>query len=205
MTPAIVRKQIRIKASAEALWPYIGTTAGLRQWWGSHVVIEPKVGGYCEERGHAPGAFYRLCGQVTVYDPPHHLELVLRNPDGGVSWPVLTTLRITLQQEGEETLVTLVHQAFGALPEVTCQLEVSFDLPVDKSHSPVTFNRLGRRHPLALQTAAHVPPLHPLLAAPLLDAVRSQQWLASQSIEWTARAQRWVALMAAKESKCHLS
>ena len=204
MTPAIVRKQIRIKASVEALWPYIGTEAGLRQWWGSDVVIEPKVGGYCEERGHAQGAFYRLCGQVTVYDPPYRLELVLRNPDGG-SWPALATLRITLQEEGEETLVTLVHQAFGALPEATCQLEVSLDLRVDKSHPSVTATRLGRRHPLALQPAAHVLPLPPLLAAPLLDAVHSQQWLVSQSIEWTARAERLVALMAAKESKCHSS
>jgi uncharacterized protein YndB with AHSA1/START domain len=43
MMPAILRKAMRLKAPAARVWQYIGTEAGLRQWWGADIALEAKV------------------------------------------------------------------------------------------------------------------------------------------------------------------
>src|SRR5215212_9507382 len=100
----IIHKTIAIKAPAERVWRYVGTEAGLRQWWGLQLTLEAKQGGRCTERGLFNGKPLELAGEVTVYDPPRQLSLLLRpennregnrvaNPGG---WPGFTTITITL-------------------------------------------------------------------------------------------------------------
>jgi uncharacterized protein YndB with AHSA1/START domain len=202
MTPAILHKQIRIKASAAQVWPYIGTQEGLRQWWGTDVSMEAKVGGACEERSQVKGTSYHLQGEVTAYAPPRHLALVLRNTDHGATWPALTTLRITLQDEGEETLVTLVHQAFGAATEPPRQIDDHTPSPVAEPTRPVIIPHRVHGHPLAGQPVGAAMPLQwqspltvpPLLAGPLPATVGRQRWLEAQRVGWSARFMRLIGL-----------
>src|SRR6478672_2006889 len=105
----IIRKTIAIKAPAERVWRYVGTEAGLRQWWGIQLTLEAKQGGRCAERSLFNGKPLALAGEVTVYDPPRQLSLLLRpennmesNPAG---WPGFTTITITLKEENGHTLV----------------------------------------------------------------------------------------------------
>jgi len=202
MTPAILHKQIRIKASAARVWPYIGTQEGLRQWWGTDISMEAKVGGACEERIQVKGTSYHLRGEVTAYAPPRHLALVLRNLGHGATWPALTTLHITLQDEGEETLVTLVHQAFGVATEPRGQIDDHAHSPVAEPTRPLITPHRVHGHPLAGQHAGAAVPLQwqspqtvpPLLAGPLLAAVGRQHWLEAQRIGWSARFIRLIGL-----------
>jgi len=202
MIPAILHKQIRIKASAAQVWPYIGTEEGLRQWWGTDISMEAKVGGVCEERSQVKGTSYHLRGEVTAYAPPRHLALVLRNLDHGATWPALTTLRITLQDEGEETLVTLVHQAFRAATEPPRQIDDHAPSPVAEPTRPVITPHRVHGHPLAGQHAGAAMPLQwhspltvpPLLAGPLPAAVGRQHWLEAQRVGWSDRLMRLIGL-----------
>ena len=202
MTPAILRKEIRIKASAAWVWPYIGTEEGLRQWWGTDISLEAKTGGYCEERSLVQGTSYLLRGEVTAYAPPHHLALVLRNMENGATWPALTTLHITLQDEGEETLVTLVHQAFGPATEPRCQIDDDAHPAVAEPHNTGSTYHLVQGHPQVPQGASASMPLpwqSPLTAPSLLGvqvpaAVGRKHWLEAQRIGWIARLIRLTTL-----------
>lgn len=206
MTPAIVRKEIRIHASADCVWPYIGTEEGLRQWWGTTISLEAKVGGYCEERSQMQGISYLLRGEVTAYAPPHHLALILRNMDQGASWPTLTTLHITLQDEGEETLVTLVHRAFGPGTEPRCQRDDHVTSPVAETTNTITTNRLMQGLWQEGQGPYSSLPLHkeltwtshPLRAGHISKSVERHNWLETQRVAWITRWMRLIALSTEK-------
>lgn len=113
MMPIAIHKAIEINAPAARVWRYIGNEAGLRRWWGVNITLEAKQGGRCEERSHFNGQPRHFAGEVTVYDPPRQLVLLLRQQDEVAAWPALMTISLTLKEENERTLVTLEHQAVG--------------------------------------------------------------------------------------------
>lgn len=113
MIPVTIQKTIQIAASAALVWQYVGTEAGLRQWWGLEIALEEKLGGRCEERSMVEQKVHCLQGEVTAYAPPHQLALLLRNTDEQVNWPAWMTISITLQERAGRTQVTLIHQTFG--------------------------------------------------------------------------------------------
>jgi uncharacterized protein YndB with AHSA1/START domain len=116
MMPMTIHKVVEIQAPADRVWRYVGTEAGLRKWWGIDITLEAKQGGHCEERSLFNGKLLYLSGEVTVYDPPHQLILLLRREGETEAWPAFTTISITLKQENDRTVVTLEHQAIGPLP-----------------------------------------------------------------------------------------
>jgi hypothetical protein len=76
MTPAILHKQIRIKASAAQVWPYIGTQEGLPVV-GTDISMEAKVGGACEERIRA---VTRKNGRIALTGAVCRRAIEPRNP-----------------------------------------------------------------------------------------------------------------------------
>ncbi len=110
-----IRKVIELKAPIEHVWRYVGSEAGLRKWWGSDMTLEAKQGGRCAEQSLLNGKALHLVGEVTVYEPPHQLVLMLRQAEAPVTWPTCTILSITLKESDGRTRVTLEHQAFGAV------------------------------------------------------------------------------------------
>lgn len=115
MMPATIYKEITIHAPAAKVWPFVGTEAGLRQWWQTDVRLDPKPGGRCAERGVFNGAPYQLEGTVAVYDPPRRLVLLFSdNPTAG-AWPTAMNITITLDEGKDATVVRVVHQVYGSL------------------------------------------------------------------------------------------
>lgn len=131
MEPIRIHQEIWIQAPAAHVWNFIGTEEGLRQWWSKDLSLEAAQGGRCEERAIYQGMPCHLVGEVTTYEPPSQLALFMRNVAGADAWPLFTSITITLAEtiknevsQGEnhaegsvETVVTLVHQAFGPLSE----------------------------------------------------------------------------------------
>ncbi|MCX6046342.1 MAG: SRPBCC domain-containing protein [Chloroflexi bacterium] len=113
--PTTIHKTIEINATIEQVWRYLGSEAGLRQWWGSDIRLEAKQGGRCEERSLFNGKPHYLAGEVTVFEPPRQLVLNLRRAEELETWPAFTIVSITLKESAGRTLVTLEHQAYGAL------------------------------------------------------------------------------------------
>ena len=120
MTP-MVHKEIEIEAPAEQVWAYVGTQAGLQQWWGAQIFLEEAEGGRCEERGALDGVPYHRVGKVTIYDPPRQLHLTFQAVTAQ-TWPAYTTISLTLSEAGQRTLVTVVQQVHDlphGMPDAT--------------------------------------------------------------------------------------
>lgn len=144
MMPVTIEKQITIAAKAATIWRYIGTEAGLRQWWGRDIALEEKPGGRCEERTLWQGRTQVWRGAVTHYAPPHQLALLLRNPATEESWPAWMTISLTLVESNGQTQVILHQEAFGALP-VDVISEVSVPIPSASASPQPMWNRPQRQ------------------------------------------------------------
>ena len=110
MMPLRICKEITINAAASHVWPWIGSEAGLRQWWGMEVWLEAKPGGRCAERGVRNGRPYQLDGIVTTYDPPHQLVMLLNSQPDDSGEVAFMRVDITLEENAAGTLVRAVHE-----------------------------------------------------------------------------------------------
>ncbi len=181
--PVTVQQAIEIRGSAQQIWPYIGTEAGLRRWWGMDITLEEKQGGRCEERGIFQGRACLLRGEVTVYAPPHQLVLLLRNAQHEPAWPAFTTISLTLTEANGYTVVTVDHQAFGTLPaaypvETITSQEVRLapvhPLILNQRPLPATARPIATSQPSTVGTA---------LKQPLFYA-RDEAWHDKQAVRW---------------------
>jgi uncharacterized protein YndB with AHSA1/START domain len=116
MMPATIRKQITIHAPAAHVWQFVGTEAGLRQWWQTEITLEARQGGRCSERGLINGKPYHFEGIVAVYDPPRQLVLLLAGAEKGATWPTSMNITMTLEEVAGVTTVRVVHGVADVLP-----------------------------------------------------------------------------------------
>ena len=129
ITPAPVRKSIRVKASPEKAFEVF--TAGMSRWWpGSHsinqsplksVTIEPRVGGRWFERGE-DGSECEW-GRVLAWEPPAQLVLAWQ-VDGQWRFDpnLVTEVEVRFIPDGDATRVELEHrniERFGDQAEPT--------------------------------------------------------------------------------------
>lgn len=177
MMPMLIQKQIEIAARATTVWRFIGTEEGLRQWWGLAVTLEAKQGGRCEERIQWQGRPCHLCGQVTVYDPPHQLTLFLRNEDEANGGPTWTTIAITLAEKNGRTQVTLVQQVFS-------QVAVE-PIGVEPVLAPQSWGNRQQPQNWLGATGSAAPGLVNGSVRPLSDS----RWLDQQEAHWNERLQ----------------
>lgn len=173
MMPVTIRKTIEIKAPVERVWRYVGTEDGLRQWWGVNLSLEAKQGGRCAERSLFNGKPLYLTGEVTVYDPPHQLSLLLRRADAAESWPTFTLISLQLQETEGNTVVTLEHQALGTLPA-----EYTSGWPMPQVQTPmperqVILNQLPGASTFAVQ---------PLVSA--ASPISERAWVRTYATRW---------------------
>lgn len=180
MIPVTIEKQIAIAAKAATVWRFVGTEAGLRQWWGLDIALEAKAGGRCEERGHWQGRAYCLRGTVTTYQPPHQLTLVLHNTDESKPWPAWVTISICLTESDAQTQVTLVHQAFDA---ITSGLEPAYPVPLATATPHAIWNMHSPQNQLGLPPTPH---RRSNGVASLLTSATTDAWLAQQETRWQA-------------------
>lgn len=116
--PDEVRLERRLPGPAERVWRYL-TEPDLRAQWLSRGTLEPRVGGAVEQifhnddltpGGEPPPAAYAnskghtVRGEVTVYDPPHHLAYTWMHASGSPS-----EVRFDLTPDGNEVLLVVTH------------------------------------------------------------------------------------------------
>jgi uncharacterized protein YndB with AHSA1/START domain len=115
MSDATIQREIEIDAPVERVWSLVATEAGLRQWWGGQIALEPKEGGRCEEWSRGPDGERHQRGVVTVYDPPRQLALTFQPEDDG-EWPLLSTITIQVEERAGRSKVRVIHEAHSLVP-----------------------------------------------------------------------------------------
>ncbi|MFN8489089.1 MAG: SRPBCC domain-containing protein [Caldilineaceae bacterium] len=173
MMPVTIRKTIEIKAPLERVWRYVGTEEGLRQWWGVNLSLETKQGGRCAERSLFNGKPLYLTGEVTVYDPPRQLSLLLRRADESETWPAFTLISLQLKEADGHTVVTLEHQALGAL-----SMEATIGWPRPEIETPTP-----ERQVILNQLPGASAPAVKLLAS-AASQISERTWVRTYEIRW---------------------
>lgn len=168
------RQDILVNAPLNHVWQLVATEDGLRQWWGNTIHLEAKEGGRCEEWRATNQQMVHWQGVVTLYAPPHELLITLRAQDKPTTAPELTTISISLKEEGVQTRVHVTQRAFGLTPAITTS-------PLPDAVSPATYPSMPMSQliqPPPNQPVSSVQPVMPLqstLAYPQ-DHEATKQW-----------------------------
>jgi DNA-binding transcriptional ArsR family regulator/uncharacterized protein YndB with AHSA1/START domain len=114
-----VANEVRIAAPREQVFDAV---LRMGEWWphrfrdGSGVVVEPRVGGrFYEDWAGEEGALY---GTVTTLSRPS--TFVVTGPMG-MGGPVVGVFAFELAEDGDETVLSCTHRAFGDIDEETRQ------------------------------------------------------------------------------------
>lgn len=113
--------RIEIAAAIEDVWDAISTADGITRWFAPTAEVVPGVGGHVFVSW---GGEMQWTTPITVWDPPHHLQLLDERDkprsDSGVikadapSTPVRVTIDYLLEGHGSTTVLRIVHAGFGA-------------------------------------------------------------------------------------------
>ena len=102
----------RIDASPEAVWKALTDPGKISQWWGEGVKIEPRVGGRFEEPWtDENGRPILTSGEVLSIEPGRELRLSWKDED----WPAFTQVSFRLENEGKQTIFTVIHEGWDGL------------------------------------------------------------------------------------------
>ncbi|MEX2160607.1 MAG: SRPBCC domain-containing protein [Anaerolineales bacterium] len=110
--------EIEINAPPEKVWAKLATLEGLKEWFGSNLVFEHKVGGRFQLEGVLPGEGpYKFTGQVVSIVPEQKLTFTWTEVGEKGVWPAHTLVTFQLSPSAVGTRVTLSHTGFAALGE----------------------------------------------------------------------------------------
>lgn len=136
ITPAPVRKSVRVNASPERAFKVF--TGDMTRWWrpehhiGSSplkaVVLEPRVGG----RWHEVTEDGATCewGKVLVWEPPHRVILAWQlNGEWKYDPSFITELEVRFIPDGSGTQVELEHRNIEKFGERAEAVRASLDSP----------------------------------------------------------------------------
>jgi uncharacterized protein YndB with AHSA1/START domain len=90
----------RFDGPPSELWPFLTEAQHLSQWITRDVSVDARVGGRLAFRWEQGPA---MEGEITVFDPPHHLEYVWREGE------VESTVRMELRAEDGHTVLLIDH------------------------------------------------------------------------------------------------
>jgi len=120
-TASVVQRAIRIEAAPATVFEFLTTPAKMVRWMGTEAVLDPRPGG--EYRVNITG-HERVSGEVIEIVPDRRLVFTWGWEGGALPVaPGESTVEISLEPDGEGTLLRLTHR----------------DLPRDMH----TFHRLG--------------------------------------------------------------
>jgi uncharacterized protein YndB with AHSA1/START domain len=108
--PDVVRS-IEIAAPPSAVWRWMATPEGLRQWLSPSLEIDLRIGG--AYRFHGPDGETWISGTVLELVPEG--GLVLSWLEEGGDWVYPARLAITLAPTAKGTRVTLCHDGFAGI------------------------------------------------------------------------------------------
>ena len=111
-TSQAIECEVRIDASPETIFEFFTDPLKAVQWMGEQATLDPRPGGIYQV---AMNDQYVAIGEYVEVDPPHHISFtwgwkddVERMPPGS------STVDITLEPDGDATVVRLVHSGIPA-------------------------------------------------------------------------------------------
>jgi uncharacterized protein YndB with AHSA1/START domain len=113
-TEAIVR-EVQIDASPETVFAFFTEPDKLTRWLAEAATVDPRPGGINHQTHQGGGDYdagpYYMRGEFVEVEPPSRVVFTwgFENPDVGIA-PGGSTVEVSLEPEGEGTLLTLVHR-----------------------------------------------------------------------------------------------
>lgn len=109
VTMRTIRQTIRIEAPPEVVYQYWVNPEYMCKWWGSKATLEPRPGGTCRvEMEQGPV----MAGQYVELVPHERVVFTFgweQNEPGTLLAPGSTRVEVTLEPDGDATMLTLVH------------------------------------------------------------------------------------------------
>jgi uncharacterized protein YndB with AHSA1/START domain len=104
-----VEQQLRIDARPETVWRFWTEPARLCEWWGTDAETVAEVGGIFTVTMDGGGV---MRGEYLSLEHPNRLEFTFGWEDGGPGGlvsPGSTRVEVTLEPDGDATVLTLRH------------------------------------------------------------------------------------------------
>lgn len=118
MTDRVVIER-RIRARREIVFAYFVDPERYTRWMGTEAELDPRPGG--RYRVTVPQG-YRAVGEFVEVEPPRRVVFTWGWEGHGTVAPGSTTVAVTLEEDGDDTLVRLVH---SGLPPDEVELHTS--------------------------------------------------------------------------------
>jgi uncharacterized protein YndB with AHSA1/START domain len=97
---------IRIDATPEEVFPYFIDAERFVRWMGDWAKLEPTAGGvFAADINGVP-----IRGEYVVVEPPHRVVFTWGSAGNAVLPAGSTTVEVTLNPDGDSTLLELVHR-----------------------------------------------------------------------------------------------
>ena len=105
--------RLQLPRPVEVVWASLTDPRHVAKWWGDHVDLEARPGGWFVERwSNAAGRSVETVGRVTRFAPPTWLEMTWADED----WPVVTSVSLRLEAAPAGTWLTLEHSGWDRFP-----------------------------------------------------------------------------------------
>jgi uncharacterized protein YndB with AHSA1/START domain len=106
-TSSVVECEVRIDAAPETVFEFFTDPVKAVRWMGDDATLDPRPGGIYKV---AMNEQYVAIGEYVEVDPPHHLSFTWGWKDDLERMPPgSSTVDITLEPDGDATVVRLVH------------------------------------------------------------------------------------------------
>jgi uncharacterized protein YndB with AHSA1/START domain len=110
-------KEIRIEARPETVFGFFTEPDKLTRWLAAEATTDPRPGGINHQTHHSQGRDYYMRGEFVEVTPPSRVVFTwgFENDDVTIN-PGDSTVEVTLEPDGDGTLLRLVH---SDLPEAS--------------------------------------------------------------------------------------
>ena len=110
MTETAVEREVRVEASPETLFEFFTDPDKMTRWMGESATLDPRPGGeFAVNVRH-----WEARGEYVEMDPPRRVVFTWGWVAGMAPGPGESTVEVTLEPEGEATVVRLVHRDLPA-------------------------------------------------------------------------------------------
>jgi uncharacterized protein YndB with AHSA1/START domain len=109
-----LRNEVRIAAPPEVVFPYFTDPTRIVNWMGLAALLDPRPGGTFRIEANGRDV---VIGEYVEVDPPHRVVFTwgFEGTDAFVA-PGSTRVEVTLEREGDGTLLTLLHHGLAGDP-----------------------------------------------------------------------------------------
>jgi uncharacterized protein YndB with AHSA1/START domain len=106
-----LRNEVRIAAPPEVVFPYFTDPTRIVNWMGLAALLDPRPGGVFRIEANGRDV---VIGEYVEVDPPHRVVFTwgFEGADPFVA-PGSTRVEVTLQRDGDGTLLTLLHHGLA--------------------------------------------------------------------------------------------